>query len=316
MENQCQLHPSIVTSYENLKNNLSEQENFKNSIFCSNTPAVCEKEPCRLGIDEAGRGPVLGPMVYGACYCPIEKENDLKALECADSKALTPEKREQIFNKLCEVNDYVGWMVEVISPNSICNSMLQRQKYSLNQVSHDSAIGLIERALNSGVNIVEVYVDTVGMPEKYQDKLSKIFPQLKITVAKKADSLYTVVSAASICAKVTRDLAIENWKFSEGIQLPTESSWGSGYPNDPVTKVFLESNIDQVFGFPQLVRFSWSTAEKILNENAATVEWEDIEEELPNSNASITSFFKSSKKTVHNKHQFFTDRCLVSTETL
>lgn len=65
-------------------------------------------------------------MVYGICYCPIDKEEDLKALECADSKALTEKKREDILNKICAVNDYVGWMVEVISPNTICNSMLQR----------------------------------------------------------------------------------------------------------------------------------------------------------------------------------------------
>jgi len=47
-----------------------------------------------------------------------------------------------------------------------------------------------------------VYVDTVGDPVKYEDKLQRLFPQLKVTVAKKADALYPIVSAASICAKV------------------------------------------------------------------------------------------------------------------
>ena len=77
-----------------------------------------------------------------------------------------------------------------------------RQKYNLNSISHDCAIRLIKRALEKGVKVTEVYVDTVGDPDKYQAKLKAIFPDIDITVAKKADALYAIVSAASICAKV------------------------------------------------------------------------------------------------------------------
>ena len=82
-------------------------------------------------------------------------------------------------------------------------------------MSHDTAIGLVNKAIEAGVRVAEVYVDTVGPPEKYQAKLEAIFPELKITVAKKADSLYPCVSAASICAKVARDKALGEWKFAE-----------------------------------------------------------------------------------------------------
>ena len=63
-----------------------------------------------------------------------------------------------------------------------------------------------------------------------QEKLSKIFPDFKITVASKADATYPCVSAASICAKVARDCALKVWTFAEGLEIP-EDGWGSGYPN-------------------------------------------------------------------------------------
>lgn len=252
-------------------------------------------------------------MVYGIAFCPLEDDEVLKTLGCADSKQLTEEKREIIFDDI-NTKDYakdtVGWAVEVISPNQISQSMLRRSKYSLNEVSMDSAIGLINKAIELGVNIAEVYVDTVGPPEKYEQKLSKIFPDFKITVAKKADSTYPIVSAASICAKVTRDHALKVWKFPEGLD---NTPFGSGYPGDPVTKTFLQENIDPIFGFPRLVRFSWSTAENVLLNKAVKIEFEDEDE--PKSKAklngsTIKTFFKGDKAEPHVRHLFFRDRCL------
>lgn len=168
-------------------------------------------------------------MVYGIAYCPLPQVDKLKELKCQDSKVLNEEKRDAIFQEICDASDTVGWAVEVISPNTISNSMLSRSKISLNQVSMDSAIGLIRQAASAGVNISEIYVDTVGPPEKYQAYLSKLFPSYKITVAKKADATYPVVSAASICAKVTRDHSLQVWVFKEGLEI-TFKDFGSGYP--------------------------------------------------------------------------------------
>lgn len=169
-----------------------------------------------------------GPMVYGTAFCPLNEATVPDSLGCDDSKALTEEERNKIFSKICE-NDKIGWGVEIIPPIKIDNSMLGRQKYSLNQVSMDAAINLIQTAINKGVNISHIYVDTVGPPEKYQDYLKSKFPKYGITVAKKADSTYSIVSAASICAKVSRDHALKVWKFQEGLNLKQES-YGSGYP--------------------------------------------------------------------------------------
>lgn len=103
------------------------------------------------------------------------------------------------------------------------------------EVSMNSAINLIQNAIESGVFVAEIYVDTVGPPEKYQARLEKIFPGIKIVVAKKADSTYPIVSAASICAKVSRDHALKAWKFNVN-ENKEEIAYGSGYPNDPATK--------------------------------------------------------------------------------
>jgi ribonuclease H2 subunit A len=108
--------------------------------------------------------------------------------------------------------------------------VLVSTKINLNTISHDSAIGLIQSTVDLGYNISEVYVDTVGDPQKYQQKLSFIFPSINITVSKKADSLFPIVSAASVAAKVTRDLELENWTFKEEKKRKISKVLGSGYP--------------------------------------------------------------------------------------
>lgn len=136
-----------------------------------------------------------------------------------------------------------------------------------------------------------------------QKKLEDTFPDLRFKVDKKADSKYKPVSAASVCAKVTRDIAVKEWKFSENenVDMGPVRNWGSGYPAggysinvmrkfvigsnwlrtamnmflmiDPVTKRFLRKNIDPVFGFPNIVRNSWSTASGLLEKCAVKVKW-------------------------------------------
>ncbi|CAL7942437.1 unnamed protein product [Xylocopa violacea] len=306
-----------ITCRENLTPYFEAWDHSVNKVYLSKVPQVCKDEPCQLGIDEAGRGPVLGPMVYGISYAPLSRKQLLVDLGCADSKSLTEEKRDIIFDQICEQHETIGWAVDVISPNVIANSMYSRVKASLNEVSMNSAIELAKMAIEAGARIAEIYVDTVGKPEKYQARLEQIFPDIKITVAKKADSTYPIVSAASICAKVSRDHAIRAWQFLEGSMT---SNYGSGYPNDPETKKWLSENVDPVFGFPRIVRFSWSTAERILESKALSVEWEEVEDEGNPGLQKISSFFaRSPVKSClpqRKRHEFFTERCLFNNSTL
>ncbi|XP_032064408.1 ribonuclease H2 subunit A [Thamnophis elegans] len=294
-----------------------ERDNSVNCLLASAVPPVCRTEPCSLGIDEAGRGPVLGPMVYGICYCPVSRQRDLETLKVADSKTLTETQREELFEKIDAAKEYVGWALRILSPNFISTSMQRRMKYNLNALSHDTAIGLIQHALDSGVQLAEVFVDTVGPAEKYQEKLKQQFPELAVTVKPKADSLFPTVSAASICAKVARDRIVKNWKFLEKLE-DAELDYGSGYPNDPKTKEWLVQNLDPIFGYPQFVRFSWSTAQLILENKAVPVHWDDAEDDPSQQSAKflLSYFSRKVSPSKRTPHRFFYERKLETVSSL
>lgn len=134
-------------------------------------------EPVYIGIDEAGRGPVLGPMVYAAFIVPISIADSLKSLGFADSKILTVEKREQLFARII-VDTNFGWNIVELSAERISNCMLRKEKYNLNELSHDTVIDAL-RNIQKYKNIAHVWIDTVGPSEKYQKKLEALFPSIK-----------------------------------------------------------------------------------------------------------------------------------------
>ena len=150
---------------------------------------------------------------------------------------------------------------------------------NLNKISHDTAIDLINKVKACGINVKRVILDTVGLPHKYKEILEKKLNDstLEIIVESKADFTYPVVSASSICAKVTRDRVLAEWKFPENKEF--ESDYGCGYPSDPKAKSWLIRNYDNVFGYPNLVRFSWKTCYAVLEKNEVNIEWFDKIEE-------------------------------------
>ncbi|KAF2205406.1 ribonuclease HI large subunit [Delitschia confertaspora ATCC 74209] len=268
---------------------------------------------CVLGVDEAGRGPVLGPMVYALFYLPIELHHSLLAEthHFDDSKVLTAAFRSTLMRTLCtsatDLYTSCGWATRLLSARDISANMFSPQCYNLNAQAMDATIALIQGVLDRGVNVKEIYIDTIGRPETYQRKLERIWPSIKITVAKKADSLYPCVSAASVCAKVTRDAALdvcyEAYSSPENSGETTASqtqpvkteviAWGSGYPSDARTSGWLKKNMDPVFGWGNETRFSWGTAKEILEAGknvGVKVEWPDNNGEDEN-DMKMTDYF-------------------------
>jgi ribonuclease H2 subunit A len=162
--------------------------------------------------------------------------------------------------------------------------------YNLNAQAMDATIDLIKAVFAKGVNVKEIYIDTIGRPETYQKKLERIFPTAQITVAKKADSLYPCVSAASVCAKVTRDAALEV-AYESYSDEPSAEGWGSGYPSDTRSSNWLKQNMDPVFGWGSECRFSWGTAKELLEmkNSQLRVDWPEDDDE--DNGMKMTDFF-------------------------
>ncbi|KAG5734678.1 hypothetical protein E4T56_gene18682 [Termitomyces sp. T112] len=243
--------------------------------------------PYVLGVDEAGRGPVLGPLVYGVAYCPVAYAPQLDRLGFADSKTLTPDTRSSLLATLDADPEHLGWSVRVISPHAISSAMLRRPPTNLNVQSQDATVRLIRDILDRGIHLAEVYVDALGTTTTYHAYLSALFPAIDFTVTSKADSKFKIVGAASVAAKVTRDSCLENWVFEEPLAAAPPAC--SGYPSDPKTQAWLKHSIEPTFGYPKLVRFSWTTVKLLLDKNAHPVKWTD------EGQASLISAFESGK---------------------
>lgn len=241
-------------------------------------------------------------MVYALFYLPIELHHSLLAEthHFDDSKVLKPEVRSDLMRTLCtkgtDLYEAGGWATRSLSAQDIAAHMLSPAVYNLNAQAMDATIDLIKGVLAQGVNVTEIYIDTIGRPEIYQKKLERIWPTIRITVAKKADSLYPVVSAASVCAKVTRDASLDVCyepyidREAPADQADTAIAWGSGYPSDARTVTWLKQNIDPVFGWGNECRFSWGTAKEMLEGKKAsiTIDW-PVEED--GNDMRMTDFF-------------------------
>lgn len=203
------------------------------------------------GVEEAGRGPVIGPMVI--CGILIKKQTikTLKQMGVKDSKKLTPQKREFLFNKICEtVQDFV---ITVVSAKEI-DKALNSDKSNLNLLEAEKFASIINK-LKPDI----AYVDCPSNNTKSYTQTMKnlVKTKTKLVVENKADQNYIVVGAASILAKVTRDREIEKIKDKYNIE------FGSGYPADPFTKQFLESNYNK---YP-IFRKSWASWKNLAKKN-------------------------------------------------
>lgn len=194
------------------------------------------------GVDEAGRGPILGPLVMCGVLIDESSQRKLSRLGVKDSKMLTKAKREELFPQIIDL--CLKHFTIIIPPEEI-DRAVGGTVMNLNWLEAEKTAEII-----NALEPLEVYVDCPSRnTAAYSQRLmSMLRTKPKLRAEHKADVKYKCVSAASIIAKVTRDNEVEKIKQKIGID------FGSGYLTDPLTQEFLKNH---VLDFPEHFRKSW-----------------------------------------------------------
>ncbi|MFH0808614.1 MAG: ribonuclease HII [archaeon] len=212
-----------------------------------------------FGIDDAGRGPVLGPMILAGILIKPEDEKIIKSLGAKDSKLLTPTIRKKIKNQLIEKFQY---HTELSTPTEIDNST------NLNYLEAIKSAKIINHLMKNIKEPVKIIIDCPSINIKsWTADVQKILTTTYhlppttylLNCEHKADLNHPVVSAASIIAKEKREDEIKKLKQQLNID------FGSGYPADPKTKKFVQQNFKNP-KYKNLIRFSWNTIKKLKQE--------------------------------------------------
>ncbi len=202
-----------------------------------------------LGVDEAGKGPVVGSMFVAGLVIDEDRLFDLAGFGVKDSKLLSPAKREILSRKILGVaTDH--YILEV--PPKVIDEL--RLVMTMNEIMVKSFSSVVARlyADRGILDAADVNEQRFADRVKAESKTS-----MQILAEHKADARHQVVSAASILAKVKRDASMR--ELEEALHCKI----GSGYPHDPDTLAFLNRWVQENRELPSCARHSWATAERI-----------------------------------------------------
>ena len=201
------------------------------------------------GVDDAGRGSVLGPLVIAGISIERNKIKELSKIGVKDSKLLSPRSRENLYKKIISIVD--DYYVAKIPPSVIDRSVHKNQ---LNDLEAKYMAKVIKKLQPDSA-----YVDSCDVnPTRFGMQISKLSKIKKIHSSHHADRRFPVVSAASIIAKVNRDRAIEKLRISNDL--------GSGYPSDSKTMTFIKRYVEANGVPPKFARKSWKPVKILLNQ--------------------------------------------------
>ena len=210
------------------------------------------------GVDDAGRGAAIGPLAIAGVLLDEKDLPKLIGLGVKDSKLLSPRRREQLAEEIKKLA--LEFHVIKLSPTDIDRVVETGKKlHRLNRLEAQTMAKVVE-ALKPDV----AYVDASDvLADRFGNHIIEGVPfKVKIISEHKADAKYSIVSAASIIAKVERDRALSALQEKYG-------NMGCGYPNDSNTIKFLENWIRKFGSYPDFVRKSWKPAKRLKREAEA-----------------------------------------------
>ncbi len=208
------------------------------------------------GIDEAGRGSVVGPLVIAGISFDSKKIKVLKDMAITDSKKTSPRKRKEIFEEISNLCESI--FICKINCSTIDKFV---KLHNLNKLESKFMTIVADNLIAN-----KIVVDSCDVnPFRFQQEIKKnlINKNISIYSYHKADLDNIIVSCASIVAKVTRDNEIAKLKETLGKDI------GSGYPSDPKTKTFIKNEIEME-NSKKYIRFSWKPVKQIINKNLQT----------------------------------------------
>ena len=208
------------------------------------------------GVDDAGRGSVIGPLVIAGVLMKEEELPKLVELKVRDSKLLSPHRRETLAVEIKRIAQKHS--VIKLSPKEIDKVVETGKKlHRLNRLEAQTMAKVIA-TLKPDI----AYVDASDvLEERFKQHILECLPfKPQIISEHKADRKYPIVSAASIIAKVERDKEITELANKYG-------DFGCGYPTDPKTIKFLQQCLEKLGEYPDFIRKSWKPAKKAKNEN-------------------------------------------------
>ncbi|MCW4026566.1 MAG: ribonuclease HII [Candidatus Bathyarchaeota archaeon] len=204
------------------------------------------------GVDDAGRGSVIGPLVIAGVLLDERDLSELEALKVKDSKLLSPLKREWFAEKIEKTA--LKYHVVEFSPAEIDRVVIQGRKY--HRLNRLEACGMAEVILNLKPDVAFVDASDVVAGRFGEHILERLPFKVDVVSEHKADRNYPIVSGASILAKVRRDAEVAKLRNEYG-------DLGSGYASDYRTKDFLKTWMREHGSYPECVRKSWETAKRI-----------------------------------------------------